>query len=162
MAIFAVKIDTQDRSIFRRSSFRVMDILHPCCCIEHLSQIRFIRDRGTNKKFVLNVIAHAPPNIKRFVAAMERMNTYRHTSDISRNISRQWTGCIWSITRRRYSNYIGILDLTPVFSGLGKDNRKQETFKVWKLSMSYIRGSVVHQIGLCVCKANHALNSVLV
>ena len=37
---------------------------------------------------------------------------------------------------QRCSNYIFILDLTPGFIGLGKDNRKtlrRETFKYWDL-----------------------------
>ena len=39
--------------------------------------------------------------------------------------------CSWSIACRRCSNYIFILDLTPGFIGLGKDNCKTrwETFK---------------------------------
>ena len=41
--------------------------------------------------------------------------------------------CSWSIACRRCSNYIFILDLTPAFNGLGKDNYKtrRETFKFW-------------------------------
>ena len=41
--------------------------------------------------------------------------------------------CSWSIACRRCSNYIFILDLTPGFSGLGRDNCKtrRETFKLW-------------------------------
>ena len=43
--------------------------------------------------------------------------------------------CSWSIAGRRCSNYIFILDLTPGFSGLGKDNCKprRESFKIWDL-----------------------------
>ena len=43
--------------------------------------------------------------------------------------------CGWSIACRRCSNYIFILDVTPGFNGLGKDNWKmrQETFKFWNL-----------------------------
>ena len=39
------------------------------------------------------------------------------------------------ITCRRCSNYIFILDLTPGFNELGKDNCKtrQETFEFWNL-----------------------------
>ena len=39
--------------------------------------------------------------------------------------------CSWSIACRRCSNYIFILNLTPGFNGLGKDNYKvrRETFK---------------------------------
>ena len=39
--------------------------------------------------------------------------------------------CSWSIACRRCSNYIFILDLTPGFNGLDKDNCKprRETFK---------------------------------
>ena len=43
--------------------------------------------------------------------------------------------CGWSIACRRCSNYIFILDLTPGFNRLGKDNykMKRETFKFWDL-----------------------------
>ena len=43
--------------------------------------------------------------------------------------------CSWSIACRRCSNYIFILNLTPGFNGLGKDNCKmrRETFKFWNL-----------------------------
>ena len=53
---------------------------------------------------------------------------YRETSNISRNLSCQWTclslRCSWSIACRHCSNYIFILDLTPDFNGLGKNNCK--------------------------------------
>ena len=41
--------------------------------------------------------------------------------------------CSWSIACRRCSNYIFILNLTPGFNGLGKDNYKmrQAAFKFW-------------------------------
>ena len=51
--------------------------------------------------------------------------------------NRQWNcwslRCSWSIPCRRCSNYIFILDLTPGFNGLDKDNCKTgwETFKFW-------------------------------
>ena len=51
------------------------------------------------------------------------------------HFSRQWNcrslRCSWSIACRRCSNYIFILELTPGFIGLGKDNCKtrRETFK---------------------------------
>ena len=43
--------------------------------------------------------------------------------------------CSWSITCRRCSNYIFILNLTPGFDGLGKDNYKmrRDAFKFWNL-----------------------------
>ena len=43
--------------------------------------------------------------------------------------------CSWSITCRRCSNYIFILNWTPGFNGLGKDNYKMrhEAFKFWDL-----------------------------
>ena len=43
--------------------------------------------------------------------------------------------CSWSIAYRRRSNYIFILDLTPGFNILRKDNCKprQETFNFWDL-----------------------------
>ena len=41
--------------------------------------------------------------------------------------------CSWSIACRRCSNYIFILNLTPGFNGLGKDNYKmrREALKFW-------------------------------
>ena len=43
--------------------------------------------------------------------------------------------CSWNIACRRCSNYIFILDLTPDFNGLGKDNCKmrRKTLKFWDL-----------------------------
>ena len=43
--------------------------------------------------------------------------------------------CSWSITCRRCSNHIFILDLTPGFNGLGKDicKTRRESFKFWDL-----------------------------
>ena len=43
--------------------------------------------------------------------------------------------CSWSIACRRCSNYIFILNLTPGFNGLGKDNynMRREAFKFWNL-----------------------------
>ena len=64
---------------------------------------------------------------------------YRQVSNIRRNFSRQlncWSlRCSWSIACRRCSNYIFILNLTPGFNGLGKDNYKmrREAFKFWDL-----------------------------
>ena len=67
------------------------------------------------------------------------LSNYRQTSDTRRGlvskklIEHLW--CSWSIACRRCSNYIFILDLTPVFNGLGKDNcnMRQELFKFWYL-----------------------------
>ena len=46
----------------------------------------------------------------------------------------------------RYFNYIFILYLTPGFNGLDKDSCKtrRETFKVWHLMSSHIRGLLVN------------------
>ena len=55
------------------------------------------------------------------------------------HLSRLWNcwslRCSWSIACRRCSNYIFVLDVTPGFNGLGKDNCKtrQDTFKFWDL-----------------------------
>ena len=51
----------------------------------------------------------------------------------------------WSIAYRRCSNYIFILDLTPGFFGLGKDNCKtrRETFNFENFGASHIRGFMV-------------------
>ena len=51
------------------------------------------------------------------------------------HLSRQWTcwslRCSWIVACRRCSNYIFVLELTPGFNGLSKDNCKarRETFK---------------------------------
>ena len=64
---------------------------------------------------------------------------YRKNLWYKSHLSRQsncWSlRCSWNIACRRCSNYIFILDLTPTFSGLGKDNGKtrRETFKFWDL-----------------------------
>ena len=68
-----------------------------------------------------------------------QIRKYRRVSNIRRNFSRQlncWSlRCSWSIACRRCSNYIFILNLTPGFNGLGKDNYKmrRETIKFWDL-----------------------------
>ena len=62
---------------------------------------------------------------------------YRQVSNIRRTVvGSRWKNCrslrcSWSIACRRCSNYIFILDLTPGFMGLGKDNCKtrREAFK---------------------------------
>ena len=63
---------------------------------------------------------------------------YRQVSNIRRTlvgnkIVNHW--CSWSIACQRCSNYIWVIDLTPGFIGLGKDNSKtrRETFKFWDL-----------------------------
>ena len=64
---------------------------------------------------------------------------YRKTSNISRTLVCNKTvddsDCSWSIACWRCSNYISILDLTPGFNGLDKDNCKttRETVKFWDL-----------------------------
>ena len=56
------------------------------------------------------------------------------------HLSRQWNcwslRCSWSIAYRRCSNYISILNLTPCFNGLDKDDCKTrwESFKYWNLA----------------------------
>ena len=60
---------------------------------------------------------------------------YRQTSNISPTQSAISLRCSWSIAYRRCSNNIFILDLTPGFNGLGKDNCKarRETFELGDL-----------------------------
>ena len=61
--------------------------------------------------------------------------TYRQVSNISRTLVGNkivdQLRCSWSIACRRCSSYIFILDLTPGFIRVGKDNWKarRETFK---------------------------------
>ena len=65
------------------------------------------------------------------------------------HLIRQWNcwslRCGWSIAYRRCFNYIFILDLTPGFNGLGKENCKtrRETFTVLGFGASYMRGLTV-------------------
>ena len=75
---------------------------------------------------------------------------YRQVSNIRRiivgnKICRLLRCSSWSIACRRCSNYIFILDLTPGFIGLGKDNCKtrREVFKFGDFGASYIRGFTV-------------------
>ena len=66
-------------------------------------------------------------------------DAHRQVSNIRLHFSRQlncWSlRCSWSIACRRCSNYIFILNLTPGFNGLGKDNYKMrlEAFQFWDL-----------------------------
>ena len=57
--------------------------------------------------------------------------------------------CSWSIACRRCSNYIFILDLTPDFNGLDKDNcnMRWEIFKCWDLAQLILRGLTVNEYG---------------
>ena len=61
----------------------------------------------------------------------ELLSSLKYKMHFSRQLNCWSLRCIWSIACRRCSNYIFILDLTPAFNGLGKDNDKmrQETFK---------------------------------
>ena len=54
---------------------------------------------------------------------------------LSRQLNCRSLRCSWSIACRPCSNYIFILDLTPGFKGLGKDDFKTgwESFKFWDL-----------------------------
>ena len=56
-------------------------------------------------------------------------------SDVVHSLTRYSRFCSWSTTCRRCSNYIFILDLTPRFNGLDKDNcnTRRESFKFWDL-----------------------------
>ena len=65
---------------------------------------------------------------------------YAQTSNISCTLvgnKNCWSlRCSWSIASRHCSNYIFILDLTPGFNGLGKDNynKRWNIFKFWDLA----------------------------
>ena len=62
------------------------------------------------------------------------------------HLSRQddcwWLRCSWSSSCQLCSNYIFILNLTPLVNGLCKDNckRRQETCKFYEFGADYIRG----------------------
>ena len=64
---------------------------------------------------------------------------YHQTSNISHTLVGikivDPSDVVGSIACRRCSNYIFILDLTPGFNALGKDNcqMRRETFKIWDL-----------------------------
>ena len=59
----------------------------------------------------------------------------KYKSHLSRQHNYWSHRCSWSIACWRCFIYISILDLTPGFSGLSKDNyeTRQETFKFWDL-----------------------------
>ena len=75
--------------------------------------------------------------------------------------------CSWSIACRRCSNYIFILNLTPGFNGLGKDNYKmrREAFQFWDLvrlileTLWYLHGGVpcwpVHVVSAWQGRSSH-------
>ena len=60
---------------------------------------------------------------------------YRQVYNIRRTLNCWSLRCSWSTACGRCSNYIFILDLTPGFNVLGKDNCNlgRETFKCWDL-----------------------------
>ena len=76
--------------------------------------------------------------------------------------------CSWSIACRRCSNYIFILNLTPGFNGLGKDNYKmrREALKFWDLvrlileTLRYVNELGHHWLRywLFTCSPSHYLN----
>ena len=73
---------------------------------------------------------------------------------LSRHLNCWSLRCSWSIACRRCSNYIFILDLTPSFNGLGKDNCKTrpEIFKFWDLVCLILevwRYSSIHWVPAC-------------
>ena len=85
-----------------------------------------------------------------------RRTIYRQTSKTSQTfVGNKLVGqtrSIWSIACRRCSNYIFILDLTPSFSGCGKDDCKtrRETFKFWDLVRLTL--NVYDRMNVCPCK----------
>ena len=76
-------------------------------------------------------------NSNRYTTYCQTSNT-RHTSVGNKIVD---LGCSWSIAWWRCSDYIFILDLTPGFNGLGKDNCKtrRQSSKFWDLVHFYIR-----------------------
>ena len=71
-------------------------------------------------------------------------------SHLSKQLNCWSLRCSWSIARRRCSNYIFILDLTPGFNGLGKDNCKtrRESFKFCDLVRLILE--ILRYIYICV------------
>ena len=68
-------------------------------------------------------------------AEMRIPSSLQYKTHFSRQLNCRSLRCSWSIACRRCSNYIFILNFTPGFNGLGKDNYKmrRETFKLWDL-----------------------------
>ena len=64
--------------------------------------------------------------------------------------------CSWSIACRRCSNYIFILNLTPGFNGLGKDNYKmrREAFKFWYLVRLILK--TLRYVIFCIPRGNRS------
>ena len=77
-----------------------------------------------------------------------------------RHFSRQlncWSfRCSWSIVCRRCFNYIFILNLTPGFNGLGKDNYKmrRKAFKFWDLARLILETLQYSLLYSWVCQIN--------
>ena len=69
--------------------------------------------------------------------------------------------CSWSIACRRWSNYIFVIDLTPGFNRLRKDNLKtrQETFKFWD-SVWLILETWRYSVLVHICRAGTSINSL--
>ena len=97
------------------------------------SAVLHVRLRSTNNEpsFIWPRIRATVRRLTHCQANQRRI--YRKVSNIT-HFNRQWNcwslRCSWSMACRRCSNYIFILNLTPGFIGLGKDNRKtrRETF----------------------------------
>ena len=72
-------------------------------------------------------------NAKEHISMLPSSLLYK--AHLSRQLNCWSLGCSWSIPCRRCSNYIFILNLTPGFNGLGKDNYKMtwKAFKFWDL-----------------------------
>ena len=91
------------------------------------------------------------------------MYIYRQASNIiiKSHFSRQlncWSlRCSWSIACRRCSNYIFILNFTPGFNGLGKDNCKmrQEALKFWDLVRLILETLRYASLGQIVVGSGH-------
>ena len=80
-------------------------------------------------------IGHKPLSSSIMIQFPNILSSLWYKTHFSRQLNCWSLRCSWSIACRRCSNYIFILNLTPGFNGLGKDNYKmrREAFKFWDL-----------------------------
>ena len=106
---------------------RTISYLKPACCVSLLGASVYLEAPTGHVESILMT-----GNPGWLIGGYRQLSNIRH---VSRQLNCWTLRRSWSIACRRCSNYIFILELTPGFNGLGKDNYKtrRETFEleVW-------------------------------
>ena len=108
--------------------FKLLNEINNCMpCVILCRHVLFL----TESVFFMDIVK--PSSI--LVLSFHIPSNLQYKSHLSRQYLCWSLGCSWSISCRRCSIYIFILDLTPGFNGVGKDNCKtrRKTFKFWDL-----------------------------